>query len=164
MTSHFPHDPDDDRIDARGLGVEEMASAMRAAAAGSGPAVASVELLIGPGKWLLRDDFRQFISVDPGFSDGRLMAVVDWETVLAADLPVSSGESQLFAIAAELAGTDSGRPLADLVCGLDDRNLLRVLLTITRAHGRGNHLAATRLRNEPAQTEPGNRRSRQPTT
>jgi hypothetical protein len=135
MTSHFPHDPDGDCPDARSLGDEELASALRASAAGSDPAVASVELLIGQGSWLLRDDFRKFISVDLGFSDGQLMAVVDWESVLAADLPASSGESQLLAIAAELTGVDSGRPLADLVCGLDDRNLLRVLRAITRAHG-----------------------------
>jgi hypothetical protein len=92
-------------------------------------------LLIGQRSWLLRDDFGQFISVDLEFSDGRLMAVVDWEAVLAADLPASSAESQLLAIAAELSSVDSGRPLADLVCGLDDRNLLRVLRAITRAHG-----------------------------
>jgi hypothetical protein len=135
MTSHFAHNPDGDRRDARGLGDEELASALRVAVAGSDSAVASVELLIGHGGWLRRDDFRQFASVDLAFSDGRLMAVVDWKAALAADLPASSGESQLLAIAAELAGTDSGRPLADLLCGLDDRNLLRVLRAITRAHG-----------------------------
>jgi hypothetical protein len=135
MTSHFPHDPDGDCPDARSLGDEELASALRASAAGSDPAVGSVELLIGQGSWLLRDDFRQFISVGVGFSAGRLMAVVDWDAVMAADLPASSGESQVLAIAAELAGVDCGRPLADLVCGLDDRNLLRVLRAIARAHG-----------------------------
>jgi hypothetical protein len=144
MTCQFPQ-PDtqygDDDRDARGLGDGELAEALRAAAAGGDPATASVELLIGQGGWLRRDDFRKLTSVQPGFSDGRLLAVIDWDAVLGAHLSASSGEAQVLAIAAELAGTDSGQPLADLVCGLDDRNLLRVLRAITRAHGRAVTLA-----------------------
>jgi hypothetical protein len=135
MTSHFPLDPDGDCRDARGLGDEELASALRASAAGSDPAVASVELLIGQGSWLLRDDVRKFISVDLGFSDGQLMAVVDWESVLAADLPRLI---RRVAVARHRRRTDRRRLRTTARrprLRSHDRNLLRVLRAITRAHG-----------------------------
>lgn len=50
------------------------------------------------------------------------MAAVDWKRAASAQLATSSTETQMLAIAHELAGIDSGRPLGDLISGLDQTN------------------------------------------
>jgi hypothetical protein len=121
-------------VSARDLRFEDVAGALRAYADGSHLTEAAVELLIEHGHWLRRSDFLDCIDINRQPS-GRLLAVVDWYAVNAIGLPGSSGELQLLAIVGELAGVDSGRPLADLIRGLDDTNHLRVLHSLARAHG-----------------------------
>lgn len=98
---------------------------------------AAVELLIGHRLWLARDDFLVHIEFCRGFH-GELMAAIDWRAAWAAledgHLPCSSGERQIFRVAASLA---EGVPvdLCDAVTSLDTVNLTRVVHALRAAGG-----------------------------
>jgi len=122
------------------LSYDGLVAALRAGAEGSYSAEAAVELLIAHGSWLRRSDFlRGAIEVTPAVAHtGQRHAFVDWHAGLAADLPASSSERQILAVAAELAGVDSHRTLGDLVTGLDDTNITLVICAVLHARsGRG---------------------------
>ncbi len=103
---------------------------LRAGAEGDLSAAAAIELLIAHDHWLGRKDFlNHVVGVD-----APVIAKVDWDEALRADLPASSSESRVLAICAELAGTDSGRALGDLMSGLDDSNTMLVLRALVSAH------------------------------
>lgn len=59
---------------------------------------------------------------------------MDWREALDADLPASSSENRMLGIYAELAGTDSGQALGDLMSGLDESNIVLVLRAFLTAH------------------------------
>lgn len=113
---------------------EGLVAALLAQAEGSYAAEAAVGLLIEQGSWPARADFHAFVDVGPSLGDDRvLMASVDWEAAIAANLPASSSEAQMLAVAAELAGVDTGRTLQDLLCGLDRANTTLVIRAVLHA-------------------------------
>jgi len=123
---------------------EGLVAALLAQAEGSYAAEAAVGLLIEHGSWLARADFHAFVDVGPSLGDDRvLMASVDWEAALAVNLPASSSEAQMLAVAAELAGVDTGRSLQDLLCGLDRANTTLVIRAVLHAQRGANATPVT---------------------
>jgi hypothetical protein len=118
------------------LSFDDLAEALRAQARGAYAPEASVELLIDHGTWLRRNDFIRRVDLQPTFDHCALMASVDWDAVHAANLVASSSEEQILAIASELAGHDTGQPLDQLLCGLDETNVLRVVRAVVHAAGK----------------------------
>lgn len=117
------------------LSIGELGDALRAQAKGLYVAEAAVDLLICHGSWLRRSDFRAFINVGHSLSDETvLVASVDWESAMSADLPGSGSETRILALAASLAGTPSDLPLSELLSGLDDTNTLAVMRAVLHAH------------------------------
>ena len=123
---------------------EALADALLAQAEGSYSAEAAVGLLIEHGGWLARTDFARFVDVVPSFCDETvMMASVDWEAALAANLGASSSETQMLAVGAELAGVDTGRSLQDLLAGLDRANTMLVIRAVLHAQRGANAAALT---------------------
>ncbi len=123
---------------------EALAAALLAQAEGSYAAEAAVGLLIEHGSWPARADFHAFVDVGPSLGDDRvLMASIDWEAALGAHLPASSSETQMLAVAAELAGIDTGRTLQDLLCGLDRANTTLVIRAVLHAQRGANATPVT---------------------
>jgi hypothetical protein len=123
---------------------EGLVAALLAQAGGSYAAEAAVGLLIEHGSWPARADFHAFVDVGPSLGDDRvLMASVDWEAAIAANLPASSSETQMLAVAAELAGVDTGRTLQDLLCGLDRANTTLVIRAVLHAQRGANATPVT---------------------
>lgn len=120
---------------------DELATALRACAAGLYPLEAGVALLTSNGTFLLRGDFTsRFIERGTSLSDGTTpMAAIDWDAVAAAlhagEIPCSGGERRILMLSASLAG---GIPvdLRDAVTGLDDRNVQRLVTAILHASGK----------------------------
>jgi hypothetical protein len=122
------------------LTVAELVEALRAYSRGVYAAEASTELLIEHGSWLGRSDFLDHVEVQPAFVDALVSyASINWETLLAADPPCSSGEWRILRIAASLAGYRVAEPLGELVSSLDEANLAAVLRAVLHAcrGGRG---------------------------
>ncbi len=112
---------------------------MRAGAAGLYCAVAAVELLIGHGWWLDRDDFvAGFVEVVPALGDGTPMAFVNWSRAAArlerGRLACSSGEGQVLRLCASLA---EGVPvdLAEVLTSLDTPTVVLVACAVLHAGG-----------------------------
>jgi hypothetical protein len=112
--------------------LDELVAALRAGAEGSLPDEAAVELLIDHGCWPNRTDFVS-AAIDVTDDTNPPLSFVDWLSTLDADLPASSSERQMLSIAAELAGFDSGRPLGELIAGLDERNTALVARSVVHA-------------------------------
>ncbi|MQB02245.1 MAG: hypothetical protein GEU78_18715, partial [Actinobacteria bacterium] len=116
-----------------------MAAALWAWARGLFRAEAAVELLIGHGFWLCRNDFLDVaVEFGRGVVDGSPMAAVDWERAAAAleagRLPCSDSEAQMLRLAVSIA---DGVPL-DLgraVSGLDEHNIVLVAAAMAQAAG-----------------------------
>ena len=90
-------------------GFDDLAAALRVWAKGLLCTEAAVELLIGHGSWLYREDFLEIaVEFGRGIADGAVMAAVDWEAVVAAleagGLPCSGGEGRILRLAASIAG------------------------------------------------------------
>lgn len=113
----------------------DLARLLRAGARGLYTAEAAVELLIGAGMWLRRDDFRRHVD----YADDGSLAVVDWRGALAAldggNLPASGGEARLLRLAASIGG---GCPvdLSDALCGVDSVRIRAVVDAVWHANGR----------------------------
>jgi hypothetical protein len=123
---------------------EALAAALLAQAEGSYAAEAAVGLLIEHGSWPARADFHAFVDVGPSLGDDRVLtASVDWKAAIAANLPASSSEAQMLAVAAELAGVDTGRSLQDLLCGLDRANTTLVIRAVLHAQRGANATPVT---------------------
>jgi hypothetical protein len=116
----------------------DLGGALTRAATGVPCDLAGVELLIGNGTWLRRDDFvENFIAVD--HSAAAALAFVDWDAVITAlnsgSLPCSGGERALLRIAASMSG---GIPvdLNDTLTSLDPVNVDLTAAAIRGATGR----------------------------
>jgi hypothetical protein len=102
-------------------------------------AEAAVELLIGHGTWLYREDFLEIaVESGAGIADGAEMAAVDWQAAVAAleagRLACSGGEGRILRLASSIGGgvpVDLGSALA----GLDERNIAGVARAVLRAAG-----------------------------
>jgi hypothetical protein len=117
-----------------------LARSLRACAHGIYPDEAAVELLIGHGTFLHRDDFTsRFIEHGTSISDGAALAAIDWEAVLTAlssgELPCSGGERRILMLSASLAASIPV-DLRDAVTGIDDRNVQRLLTAIRHTSGK----------------------------
>ena len=104
---------------------------------------AAVELLIGNGSWLSREDFAGIaieFAVESGWevSSRRPMAAVDFVAVAGAleagVLPCSGGEGRVLRIAASIA---EGVPvdMREAVTGLDEDNAVLAAAAVLRAAG-----------------------------
>jgi hypothetical protein len=113
------------------LDLDQLADCLRANAAGYYPSEAATELLIGHGSWLRRDDFLT-TCVDYDHDGTTPVAWIVWAAIPAflAVAPCSSSEASILRLVAELEGEDTGRPLVDLLTGLDDANSRLVLAAI----------------------------------
>ena len=109
--------------------VDQLADSQLAAAlnagAGDWSQQAAVELLVSNGSWMARWELRRAVEIVE-HNDGELHGWVDWQEV-DMSAPASSGELRILELARSLGGVASPRPLSDLLVGLDDRNLARVL-------------------------------------
>ncbi len=107
---------------------------------------AAVELLIGNGLWLYREDFLEIaVEFGRGIIGGAVMAAVDWEAAVAAleagGLPCSGGEGRILRLAASIAGgvaVDLGSALS----GLDEHNIAGVARAVLHAAGHRDLRAA----------------------
>jgi hypothetical protein len=110
------------------LDLDQLADCLRANAAGYFPSEAATELLIGHANWLRRDDFLT-ACVDYDHDGTTPVVWIDWAAVptFLATAPCSSSEARILCLVAELEGEDTGRPLVDLLSGLDDTNSRLVL-------------------------------------
>ncbi len=101
-------------------------------------------MLIEHRSWLARADFRVFVDVAASFRDDRvLLASVEWEAVLAANLAASTSETQMLTVVAELAGVHTGRALHDLLGGLDRANTSLVIRAVLHAQYGADALPVT---------------------
>lgn len=113
---------------------ERLVAALLAQAEGSYAHEAAVWVLIEHRSWLARRDFLRFVDVAPAFSEKQvLLASVDWDGALRAELPASTSETQMLAVSAELAGVATGRTLQDLLGGLDRANTTLVIRAVLQA-------------------------------
>ncbi|PAZ13837.1 hypothetical protein CLM62_20265 [Streptomyces sp. SA15] len=118
----------------------ELADTLQAVADGSPATRAATGLLIDHGLWIKRLAERpDLLLIDDSGTDPEPYGI-DWpkvvEALAANDLPASSGELSILAIAASLADPAARIPLGDAVSGLDTTNLDRVLTAIAQANGR----------------------------
>ncbi|REE99001.1 hypothetical protein [Thermomonospora umbrina] len=120
----------------------ELARKLQRTATGLLSAEAAVDLLIGHGAWLAREDFvHGFIDVatDPFQRGHEQVAAVRWEAatgaVKAGRLVCSGSEAAMLSIAASLAAGITV-DLRETLGGLDAANLALVLKALARANGR----------------------------
>ena len=118
---------------------DNLAAALRAWAKGLFSTEAAVELLIGHGSWLYREDFLEIaVEFGPGITSGAVMAAVDFEAAAraleAGALPCSGGEGRVLRIAASIA---AGVPvdLREAVTGLDENNAVLAAAAVLHAAG-----------------------------
>ena len=106
-----------------------LASALRAQAEGAYTTEAAIELLIGHGTWLARNDFLNTLVEYGGDDTTPAYAWISWQDVPAfLDRAQCSGsEARILRLACELWGFNSGVPLADNLTLLDDTNAALVL-------------------------------------
>ncbi|MGW9025470.1 hypothetical protein ACWGQ5_14805 [Streptomyces sp. NPDC055722] len=117
-----------------------LADTLQATADGSPALRAAIGLLIDHGLWVKRLAERPGLLLIDYSGPAPKAYGVDWPKVVKAleakDLPASSGELRILAIAASLADTAARIPLGDAVTGLDATNLDRVLQAIAEGNGR----------------------------
>lgn len=125
------------------LVVDQLADSQLAAALIAGAddwsEQAAVDLLVRNGNWLGRWELRRAFEVVE-HDDGELIGWINWLDI-DSSAPASSGELRILELARSLGGVASSRPLSDLLVGLDDRNLARVLHAF-RIASRGRNEAA----------------------
>ncbi|MEV6295567.1 hypothetical protein AB0M41_35260 [Streptomyces sp. NPDC051896] len=122
------------------IDLDGVADTLLATADGSPALRAAIGLLVDHGLWIKRLAERPgLLLIDYSGSEPAAYGV-DWLKVVQAleakELPASSGELRILAIAASLADTAARIPLGDAVSGLDATNLDRVLKAIAQANGR----------------------------
>jgi len=116
------------------LSTTQLAALLRASAHGFYADEAAVQLVCEHRSLLDRADFlAACIEYD---HDGTTpVAWIEWSAVVdfARRGPLSGSEVRILSLAAELAGHDTGQPLAELVASLDDGNARLVLDAIAHA-------------------------------
>ncbi|MBW8700830.1 hypothetical protein MBT84_14610 [Streptomyces sp. MBT84] len=131
------YDTDNDTVT---IDPDGLADTLQAAADGSPTLRAAIGLLIDHGLWIQRLTERPSLLLIDYSGPAPVAYGVDWLKVVQAleakELPASSGELRILAIAASLADTVARIPLGDAVSGLDATNLDRVLKAIAAANGR----------------------------
>lgn len=112
--------------------VDLIPTCLRNYARGDRGVEAAVELLIAHGVWLTRSDFLTDCVAQGRHPDGDPYVWVDWEltTAFLDEAGCAASEARILCIAAELAGVDSGRTLADLLRSLDERNTCLVIAAV----------------------------------
>ena len=130
------------------MDADQLATALRASAAGFYPLEAGTELLIDKGTFLRRDDFTTRF-VHHGTSEAIPMAAIDWDAAINAlasgGLPCSGGERRILQLAASLAaGTLIS--LRDTVTGIDDANIALFVTAIGHASGKRPQSSGRSLR------------------
>jgi hypothetical protein len=113
---------------------DQLAPLLRASAAGWYATEAATELLCEHRSLLTRADFLA-ACVDYDHDGTTPVAWVTWDAIpgYVDRAPLSSSEARILGLAAELAGTDTGTPLAELLSGLDDGNARLVADAIAHA-------------------------------
>ena len=106
------------------LALDALAAGLEATARGDYGTEAAAQLLIGHRRWLERPDFRDALVLAERERCSPPVVWVHWPAVPAFVTTAScaSSEARILRLAASLAGTDPGRPLADLLSSLDDTN------------------------------------------
>ncbi|MGP4085116.1 hypothetical protein [Streptomyces sp. KR55] len=131
------YDTDDGTVT---IDAAELANILQTVADGIPAQQAAIGLLVDHGLWIKRLAERPGLLLIDYSGPAPEPYGVDWlkvvEALTAKDLPASSGELRILAIAASLADTAARIPLGDAVTGLDAANLDRVLKAITEANGR----------------------------
>ncbi|MFD7277046.1 hypothetical protein ACFV80_08295 [Streptomyces sp. NPDC059862] len=119
---------------------DELADTLKTVADGSPCLRAAINLLVDHGLWIRCLAERPGLLLIDYTGPAPEPYGVDWvkvvEALAAKELPASSGELRILAIAASLADTAARIPLGDAVSGLDATNLDRVLTAICEANGR----------------------------
>ena len=112
----------------------KLAALMRASAAGYYATEAAAQLLCGHRSLLTRSDFLD-ACVDYDHDGTTPVAWVVWEAIpgYVDRAALSSSEARILRLVAELAGTDTGVPLDELLSSLDDVNARLVLDAISHA-------------------------------
>jgi hypothetical protein len=117
-----------------------LAAALRNQAQGIYCLEAAAELLIAHATWLHRTDFtNEFITLSHGLTNGRQMAIIDWQAAITAltagYLPCSGGEQRMLRLIASIA---DGIPvdLQQALTSIDDRNIQLLLQAVLHASGR----------------------------
>ncbi len=122
------------------IDADELADTLQTVADGSPSLRAAIGLLVDHGLWIKRLAERPGLLLIDYSGPAPKPYGVDWvkvvEALAAKELPASSGELRILAIAASLADTAARIPLGDAVSGLDATNLDRVLTAIAEANGR----------------------------
>jgi len=113
---------------------DQLAALLRASAAGFYSDEAATQLVCEHRSLLARTDFRA-ACIEYDHDGTRPIAWIDWTAVVdfARHGPLSGSEARILGLAAELAGHDTGQPLAELIASLDDRNARLVLDAIGHA-------------------------------
>ena len=113
---------------------DQLAHLLAAWAAGSYPDEAAAQLLCRHGSWLRRADFLA-ACVNHDQDGTTAVAWIDWPAIPAFldRAACSSSEVRVLRLATELAGHDTGQPLAELLANLDDRNARAVADAIAHA-------------------------------
>ncbi|MFF3914660.1 hypothetical protein ACFYZB_14405 [Streptomyces sp. NPDC001852] len=122
------------------IDADQLADTLTVTADGVPAQRAAIGLLVAHGLWINR------LAERPGLLlidySGPVPAPygVDWVKVVEAldarDLPASSGELRILALAASLAHPAARIPLGDAVSGLDAANLDLLMSAIAEANGR----------------------------
>ena len=97
---------------------------------------AAIGLLVDHGVWLCRGDFISLCVVP---DSAGTMAWIDWDKALSVTWTARPSDLRVLSIAAELAGTPSGKSLAVLIAGLGTADMARVLNALQHAN-RGGQL------------------------
>jgi hypothetical protein len=113
---------------------DQLADLLRASAAGWYATEAATQLVCGHRSLLGRADFLA-ACVDYDHDGTAPVAWITWDAIPAYvdRAALSSSEANILRLVAELAGADTGWPLAALVSGLDDDNARLVLDAIAHA-------------------------------
>jgi hypothetical protein len=129
------------------LALDALATGLEATARSDYGTEAAAQLLIGHARWLERPDFRDALVLTDRERCSPPVVWVHWPAVPAfvTTAPCSTSEARILRLAASLAGTNTGRPLADLLSGLDVTNagLVAGAIAHVLSHGGRRPLAGT---------------------
>ncbi len=117
---------------ANNVALEDLETALLAGVADNLGDEAAVRLLVAHGTWLTRPDFRQYIGHD---DDSPGLAWVYFGGALDDEMPATASDHRILRLAAELAGWDTGVPLAELLARLDRHETFLVFDALAHALG-----------------------------